>query len=89
MSVTDSLNHLIVGLKQQNFAIFDHDEEQQIRYFSADDSPISIGLILDLSKSMTNKVDAEREAVAQFFQNANPQDDYFVIAVFRSSEADR
>ena len=81
VSVTDALNHPIVGLKQQNFAIFDHDEEQQIRYFSADDSPISVGLILDLSKSMTNKVDAEREAVAQFFQNANPQDDYFVIAV--------
>ena len=81
VTVTDELNHPIMGLRQQNFAIYDENEQQQIRYFSADDGPISIGLILDLSKSMTNKVDTERAAVAQFFQNANPQDDYFVIAV--------
>ena len=52
-----------------------------IRYFTKEDGPISVGLILDLSKSMTNKVDTERAAVEQFFQNANPDDDYFVIAV--------
>lgn len=81
VTVTDELNHPILGLHQQDFAVYDQDEQQQIRYFSADDSPISIGLILDLSKSMTNKVDTERAAVAQFFQNANPQDDYFVVSV--------
>ena len=81
VTVTDELNHPIMGLRRQDFAIYDQNEQQQIRYFSVDDAPISIGLILDLSKSMTNKVDTEREAVAQFFQNANPQDDYFVIAV--------
>lgn len=81
VTVTDELNHPITGLRQQDFAIYDENEQQQIRYFSADDGPISVGLILDLSKSMTNKVDTERAAVAEFFQNANPQDDYFVIAV--------
>jgi Ca-activated chloride channel family protein len=81
VTVTDELNHPIMGLQRQDFAIYDENEQQQIQYFSADDAPISIGLILDLSKSMTNKVDTERAAVAEFFQNANPQDDYFVIAV--------
>lgn len=81
VTVTDELNHPILGLQQQDFAVYDQDERQQIRYFSADDTPISIGLILDLSKSMTNKVETERAAVAEFFQNANPKDDYFVVAV--------
>ena len=30
---------------------------------------------------MANKVETERAAVEQFFQNANPDDDYFVITV--------
>ena len=46
-----------------------------------EDTPISIGLILDVSKSMTNKVDAERIAVSEFFKNANPEDDYFAISL--------
>ena len=44
-------------------------------------APISIGLILDFSKSMENKIEREREAVVQFLNNANPEDDYFAIAV--------
>lgn len=30
---------------------------------------------------MTNKIDTKRAAVSEFFKNANPQDDYFVISL--------
>src|SRR4029077_5595156 len=52
---------------------------QDVQYFSTEDSPISIGLLLDLSKSMTNKFDAEKEAVSEFFKNSNSEDNYFVV----------
>jgi len=79
VEVTDAMNHTVTGLEKRNFALFDNDEEQEIQYFSTEDSPISVGLLLDLSKSMANKFDAERSAVSEFFKNANSQDDYFVV----------
>jgi len=78
--VTDAANHPITGLEKQNFMLYEDGEQQEIQYFSTEDSPISVGLLLDLSKSMTDKFDAERQAVTEFFKNANSQDDYFVIA---------
>ena len=78
--VADAMNHPIMGLEKQNFVLSENDEQQEIQYFSAEDSPISVGLLVDVSKSMTDKVDAEREAVSEFFKNANQEDDYFVVA---------
>ncbi len=81
VSVIDAMSHTVTGLRKEDFALFEGDKKQEIRYFSQEDGPISVGLILDLSKSMTNKIDTERAAVESFFQNANPEDDYFVITV--------
>jgi len=77
--VTDSMNHPVTGLEKQNFVLSDNGEQQEIQYFSTEDSPISIGLLVDLSKSMANKFDAERSAISEFFNNANSEDDYFVV----------
>lgn len=79
VTVTDELNHPQANLARENFAVYEGDQQQQIRYFSAEDSPISVGLLLDVSASMRDKIDTERAAVEQFFKNANPEDDYFVI----------
>ena len=78
--VTDAMNHPVTGLEKKNFVLSDNDEQKEIQYFSTEDSPISVGLLVDVSKSMADKVDAEREAVSEFFKNANQQDDYFVVA---------
>jgi Ca-activated chloride channel homolog len=79
VTVTDELNHPVMGLKQEAFRVYEDNEEQQIQSFSSEDGPISVGLLLDLSKSMANKFVIEREAVEEFCKNANSQDDYFVI----------
>jgi Ca-activated chloride channel homolog len=80
-TVTDHRNRPIVDLEKQNFGIYEDNAQQQIRYFGEEDAPISVGLILDVSRSMSNKIDTERRAVAEFLKNANPQDDYFVITL--------
>ena len=79
VTVTDALNHTVTNLAQQDFKLFEDNKPQHIEYFSKEDGPVSVGLILDLSRSMTNKFDTERRAVMAFFDNANPQDDYFVV----------
>jgi Ca-activated chloride channel family protein len=79
VSVTDVLNRPVMNLQKQDFALFQDELPQKLEYFTTEDAPISVGLLLDLSRSMTNKFDMERAAVSEFFRNANEQDDYFVI----------
>jgi Ca-activated chloride channel homolog len=79
VTVSDTLNRPVTSLGRQNFELFEGGEQQKIRYFSSEDAPISIGVLLDLSLSMKNKIDLAREALTEFFRNSNPQDDYFVL----------
>jgi Ca-activated chloride channel homolog len=81
VTVTDAMSHPVTGLTKEDFAIYENGVQQQVFHFSSEDGPISVGLILDFSKSMTNKVQTERAAVEEFFRNANPEDDYFVVTV--------
>jgi Ca-activated chloride channel family protein len=79
VSVTDVMNRPVLNLQKEDFSLFQDEQPQKLEYFTTEDAPISVGLILDLSKSMTNKFDMERAGVSEFFRAANAQDDYFVI----------
>ena len=81
VTVTDSFNRPVLDLPQQTFTLYEDGVEQQIRHFSCEDAPISVALVLDYSGSMKNKIEYEREAVREFFTYANPEDEYFIIAV--------
>jgi len=79
LTVTDPLNRLVTGLDKENFFLFENNSPQTIKTFSSEDAPVSIGVIMDLSGSMTNKVVRSRESIVQFMKTANPQDEFFVI----------
>jgi len=81
VTVVDSLNRPVIDLPQQNFSLTEGGVPQKIQFFSREDAPISVALILDFSGSMHNKIEYELQAVDQFFQNANPNDDYYIITV--------
>jgi Ca-activated chloride channel family protein len=80
VTITDPLNRLVTGLDRQNFAVFEGKEQQEIRHFSSEDAPISLGVIFDVSGSMNNKIDKSKEAVVDFFKTANPQDEFFMVS---------
>lgn len=80
VTVTDPYNRLVTGLEPDNFSVFENNVEQEIVDFSSEDLPISIGVILDFSGSMVNKVGKAKEAAIQFLKTANPQDEFFLIA---------
>ena len=80
VTITDPMNRLVTGLEKDNFQVFENKERQQIRHFSSEDAPISLGVIFDVSGSMSNKIDRSKEAVVEFFKTANPQDEFFVVS---------
>lgn len=81
VTVTDSTGHPVLGLQKNDFSVLENGAPQEIRHFSSEDGPISVGLIVDVSGSMRDKLESLRSAVDQFFLNANPEDDFFAVAV--------
>ena len=79
VTITDPLNRLVTGLDRENFSLFEGKDQQEIKTFSSEDAPVSIGVIFDMSGSMGSKIDRAREAVVEFFKTANPQDEFFMI----------
>ena len=79
VTITDPLNRLVTGLEKENFQLFEGSSAQEIRSFSSEDAPVSLGVIFDSSGSMSSKMDRAKEAVVEFFKTANPQDEFFMI----------
>jgi len=78
-TVTDPMNRLVTGLERENFFIYDNNVVQTIKSFSTEDAPVTIGIVLDLSGSMTSKFLRARKALSEFLRTANPQDEFYVV----------
>ncbi len=79
VTVTDDWNRIVTGLDKENFSILEGNEPQQVKHFSSEDAPLSLGVIFDMSGSMSDKIAKAREAVIEFMKTANPQDEFFMI----------
>jgi Ca-activated chloride channel family protein len=79
VTITDPMNRLVTGLEKPNFQLFEGNSPQEIRSFSSEDAPVSLGVIFDSSGSMSTKMDRAKDAVIEFFKTANPQDEFFMI----------
>ncbi len=79
VTVTDPLNRFVLGLRKEDFHVFEDKVEQGIAHFSGEDAPVSIGLAVDESGSMGDKLETSREAVAQFLKTMNPDDEAFLV----------
>jgi Ca-activated chloride channel homolog len=79
VTITDPMNRLVTGLEQNDFFVYENNSLQQLRTFATEDAPVSIGIIFDLSGSMTSKLIRARDSILQFMKTANPQDEFFVI----------
>ncbi|MGH9683611.1 MAG: VWA domain-containing protein [Candidatus Acidiferrales bacterium] len=79
VTVTDPYGRLVTGLDQENFRVFENGSEQEVVKFESQDVPVSIGVIFDVSNSMSDKIEKSREAAVQFFRTSNPQDEFFLV----------
>ncbi len=87
-SVHDKKNALIPGLAQTDFTLAEDGKQQTIKYFAREsDLPLTIGLLVDVSGSQQNLIEAERRAAAQFFTSVlRKKDAAFLIAFGADSE---
>jgi Ca-activated chloride channel family protein len=86
VTVTDPYGHVVTGLDSDNFRVYEDNIEQEVLTFSSEDVPISIGVLFDFSGSMADKIGKAREAAAQFFKTANPQDEFFLVTFNEAAE---
>lgn len=81
VTVTDTYGRYVSGLGKNAFTVLDDKQPQDITFFSDDDSPVSVGVIFDVSGSMSgDKIRRARDALANFIQTSHNSDEYFLIA---------
>lgn len=80
LTVTDLYGRYVSGLSKNTFTIFDNNKEQEITYFSDSDAPVSVGILFDVSGSMSGeKIAKARTALSRFINSSHPSDEYFLI----------
>lgn len=81
LTVTDLYGRYVSGLSKNAFTIIDSNVEQDIEFFSDSDSPVSIGILFDVSGSMSGeKIRKAQKALSRFINTSHPSDEYFLIA---------
>lgn len=78
-SVQNHKGVLVSGLGQKDFQIYEDGAPQQINYFSHEDVPVTVGLVVDNSGSMAPKRNEVIAAALAFAHSSNPQDQMFVV----------
>jgi Ca-activated chloride channel family protein len=79
VTVMDPLDRLVTGLEKGDFRVFEDKSEQEVLTLSSEDVPVSIGIVFDMSGSMSDKVEKARQAAVQFMRTANPLDEFFLV----------
>lgn len=79
VQVTTPLGASVPNLGRGSFHIFEDNIEQRIASFANDDTPVSIGLLFDMSGSMRDKMRKACESAAELLKTANPEDEFFLI----------
>jgi len=78
-SVTDRKGKLLTNLNQGDFKIFENGQPQQIKIFRREDVPVSLGIVIDDSGSMSTKRTRVEAAALAMVRESNPQDEVCVI----------
>lgn len=79
VTVTDPMGRMVTGLNKDHFEVIEDKKQQEVVHFGAEDSALSLAVVFDASGSMGYKMSKAREAVAQFFKTANPEDEFFLV----------
>jgi Ca-activated chloride channel family protein len=78
-SVVDKNGKLVTNIPQSAFKVFEDGVEQPIRLFRREDVPVSMGIIVDNSGSMTSKRTRVAAAAMELVKQSNPDDEVFIV----------
>ena len=79
-SVSDVSGRFVRGLQKDDFTVYEDGQRQEVTHFSAERSPVSLGVVLDTSDSMDGeKIQAAKAALNRFLYDLlDPQDEIFL-----------
>ena len=79
-TVTDASGRFVPGLRKEDFVVYEDDQPQEVTQFSAERVPVSLGIALDTSQSMSGeKIQAAKSALDRFlFDLFGPDDEFFL-----------
>jgi len=71
LTVTDKKNHLVLNLNKDDLRVFENNQPQQLSFFSREtDLPLRIGMLIDSSNSIRERLRFEQEAAVEFLNDA-------------------
>jgi Ca-activated chloride channel family protein len=79
VTVLDENDRFVPGLEARNFEVFEDQVQQDVSLFLHEDRPVSLGLVIDNSRSMERKRPRVEAAAQSFLHLSNPDDEAFLI----------
>src|SRR5436305_12080217 len=79
VAVIDKTGHLITNLPKEAFTVYENKVKQEIAKFKREDVPVSLGLVIDNSGSMRNKLPQVKAAAVALVEASNRDDEVFVV----------
>ena len=79
VTVSDPYGRFVTGLDKSHFEIFDDKIKQEIVFFNDDDSPLTLGIVYDVSGSMTAKMSRSIHALRRFVETSHSEDEFFLV----------
>jgi Ca-activated chloride channel family protein len=79
VNVTDSNGAFVSGLQKEKFRVYEEGKLQKVTLFTEEDAPVTVGILVDHSRSMGPKLGEVTIAVSAFAHSSNPDDEMFVV----------
>jgi Ca-activated chloride channel homolog len=79
VNVIDKQNNFVAGLGVQDFEVYEEGVKQDVTFFSDEDVPLNVGVLLDTSGSLKRHFDQSLKAVGEFVKASHPDDHFFFM----------
>ena len=79
VSVQNGDGNFVPGLSKKDFTILENGQPQTISVFDSEDAPVTMGILVDESGSMTPKRGQVLAAAEDLIAESNPDDEVFVL----------
>ena len=79
--VTDAKDKFVIGLTQQDFAVFEDGVQQDLSFFAAASVPLDLAILLDSSSSMSDKMSTVQAAAVGFASHLRQGDRITVVGI--------
>jgi VWFA-related protein len=79
VTVVDRHGRFVTGLDREDFTVYDGGERQTIEFFTSEDTPATVGLVIDSSGSMRGRREEVTAAATAFAALSHPLDEFFIV----------